>query len=170
MTIGIRVQMVGVENLLAAYQRVNPKANPEIFGRTLKRIALETQELAANNLIRGGSQAAVSGKLTSRTGTGRRSIGVDFGSLPLSASVGSHLKYMAVHETGGTFSVPSHQVAEHTRTVVFGRKVAPFKVPSFTRGGHSATFPARPWLGPAIDRMVPTRAEEILRQEIEGEL
>lgn len=168
MTIGISVKVIGVDKLLAHYQRVNPKANPEIFGRTLRRIVLETQELAANNLIRGGSQAPVSGKLTSRTGTGRRSIGVDFGSLPLSASVGSTLKYMAVHETGGTFSVPSHQVGEHTRTVVFGRKVAPFRVPSYTVSGHSARYPARPWLGPAVDKMVPTRAAEILRQEIES--
>ncbi len=170
----IRVEVVGAEKLLAAFQRVNPTANPQPVGRALRRIALETQAKATNKIRRGGSLKPARGVLTSRTGTGRRSISTDFSSLPFTSKVGSTLGYMALHEgdggAGTTVNVPSHAVKSHTRTVVFGRTVSPFSVPGYTVRAHSARYPRRPWLEPAVDEMVPDRASTIIVQEQEAAL
>ena len=164
----IRTELVGADKLIEAFRRLNPEANPAPVGRAMRRIGLETQARATNKMRRGGSLAPAPSVLTSRTGTGRRSISTDFGSLPFVVAVGSPLEYMAVHESGGTVSVPAHSVRQHTRTVAFGRTVKPFTVPSHTRRAHTARFPRRPWLEPAVDEMVPERASQIIVDEWSG--
>ncbi len=169
MSVAIRTEVVGGARLAALYARLDIKKNPAPVGRALRRIALETQRIATGKIRRGGSLRPAPTVLTSRTGTGRRSIATDFSSLPFTAVVGSDLAYMAVHETGGTVNKPASQVSAHTRTVVFGRTVAPFQVPGYTRGAHTATYPPRPFLGPAVDDMVPGRAQTIIVEEWERE-
>ena len=60
--------------------------------------------------------------------------------------VGTNIEYGGVHEYGfeGTVTVRSHQ-----RSVAFGRKVAPFDVPSHKR---NMKITARPYLQPALEQ------------------
>ena len=152
-----------------ALARLSPDKNPRVLSRSLRRIALETQARATNKIRRGGSLRPAPSVLTSRTGTGRRSISTDLGSLPHSATVGSNLGYMALHEEGGSITRPAHSVVAHTRTVAFGRKLPRFNVPGYSVRAHSARYPARPWLSPAVDEMVPDRASAIVVDEWESE-
>lgn len=159
----------------AKYQRalndLIPSGNPEIQSRALKKVALLVQSVASREKIkRGGKGAPLKNKLTSRTGTGRRSIRVDRSGLPSSISIGSDLGYMAAHEKGGTFSVRKSTVAAHTRTRAFGKKFKPFKVPSHTRKAHKIKLRRRAWLEPAIEDVVPQRAQVIFANEWEGRI
>ncbi len=165
MSVGVRVEIDGAQRLAAEFARLNPTANPAPVGRAMRRIGLETQRIATGKIRRGGGLKPAPSVLTSRTGTGRRSISTDFSSLPFTVRVGSDLAYMAVHEFGGSVNVPDHSVRSHTRTVVFGRTVAPFTVPQFNVSSHTARYPRRAWLQPAVDEMVPTRAQAIIVKE-----
>lgn len=163
----IRTTVIGADAFVGAMKRGDPERNPEIFSRSLRRITLLTQKIAAQEKMkRGGQGAPLPNKLTSRTGTGRRSISTDFGALPRAASVGSSLNYMRVHEEGGTFVASLARVGAHTRTVVFGRTVSPFTVPAYTRSGYSFKMPRRAWLEPAVDDVLP-RAPDIAAEEWE---
>lgn len=154
------------------FSRLNIKKNSRFVGRFLRRMVLEVQRNAAQEqMIRGGGGPPHPSRLTSRTGTGRRSISVNLAPLPLAAEVGSDLAYMALHETGGLVSVPSTQVQSHIRKVVFGRTVAPFTVPAFTRGAFTYRARKRPWLAPAVDavlRRAPDIAVSLWERELES--
>lgn len=155
MAVTIRATVAGGERFQQALRNASPKTNPRFISQLLRAVALRTQAVAAGDKIRrGGSGPALPDRLTSRTGTGRRSISTNLSPLPRAAEVGSDLSYMAVHEIGGRINVPGTTVQSHTRTVAFGRKVAPFTVPSHRRRAHSARYPARPWLQPAVDDVV----------------
>lgn len=136
----IRVQLVGDEKLARVLEQIDPGQSPGWVRRGLVRAGLRVQRNAATKQIkRGGKGAPLPDKLTSRTGTGRRSIRVDRGGLPrLFVDVGSDLGYMAVHETGGTVRRRAH--SRRTQSGGLARVSA-----------HTATFPARPWLQPALE-------------------
>ncbi len=165
----LSVQVTGAAELQAAFDKFTPSKNPRFVSNSLKRITLEVQTNAASFQIRrGGGLAPAPTVLTSRTGTLRRAISTDFGGLPFKATVGNTLKYAALHESGGRVNVPRKFVKGHFRTKAFGKTFPRFRVKGFFVNPHKATFPKRPWLQPAVDAIVPRRAQAIVIEEWEG--
>jgi hypothetical protein len=163
MPVGIKATVTGGKAYEAALKKLSPRENAKVKSLGLRAIAVAVQENAAKfQMYPGGKGPPRARQLTSRTGTGRRSIRTNFSKLPGESQVGSDLKYMAAHEAGGQFTIKAHSVRQHTRKFAFGRKLAPFTVPTFMRKAHSATFPKRPWLEPAVDEIVPSKAERIM--------
>ena len=136
----LRLELRNDEALRRLLENIDPGESPAWVMRALVAAGLRVQRNAATKQIRrGGKGKPLPRKITSRTGTGRRSIRVDRGGLNrLFVDVGSDLAYMAVHETGGTFLRRAH-----TRLTPSGG-LARVRA-------HSATFPQRPWLAPALD-------------------
>lgn len=152
--IAVTVSVTGIEAVRKVLALVSPAQSPAIMRDALTRSALRVQAVAAKeSMIRGGKQPPHPTRLTSRTGTGRRSIAVDRSELPFRVSIGSALKYMALHETGGEVLVSGAIVRAHTRKSAFGKRRKPFQVPQHYRSAHSANFPARPWLAPAVTKV-----------------
>tara|TARA_Y100000310_G_scaffold336656_1_gene421795 strand:+ start:807 stop:1346 length:540 start_codon:yes stop_codon:yes gene_type:complete len=178
MALGVRTKLTGGEALARALERAHPSSQ-RIAGDVLRKLALHTAKIAAEDKIkRGGVRKFAFGvgvskplpnKLTSRTGTGRRSIGVNLAPLPNAAEVGSDLEYMAVHEAGGRINIPRKFVKAHFRTVAFGRKVGRFRVGGFYVNPHKANYPRRPWLEPAVDDVL-REAPRIAARIWEGEI
>jgi phage gpG-like protein len=166
--VALEVSVAGQKKLARLMSRLDPKRHGEQWQRAaLLRAALLVQRVAAQKKIkRGGEGKPLPHVLTSRTGTLRRSIGVDRGPLPGAVDVGTALKYGGVHETGGVFGIPRHTVAAHARRMAFGRRVAAFNVGPFSRGPYSARFPKRPFLVPALEDIVP-RLPDIFVEEIQ---
>ena len=106
MAVQLRVRIVGSKALTKALDKMNPGINKKILRDSLIEAALGIQKDAAGNqILRGGggkrnARPAVAGRLTSRTGTLRRSIKVDRGPLPFAIEAGTDLVYGAVHEFG----------------------------------------------------------------------
>lgn len=96
----LRVVIEGEDKVQRLIDRSNIRTHPQAVGELLDRLGVMTQsEAQQNGLIRGGVPGVVHPtKLTSRTGTGRRSIRVDRKELPRAVEVGSDLIYMRVHE------------------------------------------------------------------------
>jgi hypothetical protein len=70
----------------------------------------------------------------------------------LFVDIGSDVIYMKNHETGGTFLVPTHNVRSYKRKNSLARKGRRrVVVRAHTRNAHNITFPARPFLAPAVD-------------------
>ena len=154
--VSINVGVKGDKEYKKAVFRTQPRNNRSITGAGVRAVALKTQSISTRTKIHpGGSSKPLSHAITSRTGTGRRSVRVNFSLNAGWAEVGSDLRYMAVHESGGTFTIKSHTVAKHTRTVAFGKKFAPFTVPAYKVKSHKAKFPKRAWLEPAVDEVLP---------------
>lgn len=164
--IAVTVSVTGIEAVRKVLALVSPAQSPAIIRDALRKSALRVAAVAAKDeIIRGGKQPPHPTRLTSRTGTGRRSIGVDFphtdpeiatiGSQlrPSSVRIGSFLGYMALHETGGEVLVRGAIVRAHMRKSAFGKRRKPFQVPQHYRSAHSANFPARPWLAPAVTKV-----------------
>lgn len=157
----LTVKIEGFRELERRLQKMNPKKTPVILKRGLTRVALQIQKNAQKEQIKSGgggkrnASAPLPNRLTSRTGTGRRSIRVNRGPLPRAIEIGTDLRYMAAHERGGTFTRRSTRVAEHQRVFAFGRRVSSFTVPSHTRKAHSVKMPKRPFLIPAYRQVQP---------------
>ena len=101
MAVAARVSVQGTEAVVAMLRRLAPAKNQEIARRALKILAFEVQRVATREeILPGGKGPPDPHRLTSRTGTLRRSIAVDQSSLPFSVSVGTDLVYGAVHELG----------------------------------------------------------------------
>ncbi len=125
----IKIRVDGGANLTRVMNNIDPSRNPEFVRRALIKGGLLVQKNAAEKQIkRGGRAKPLPNKLTSRSGTGRRSIRTDRSGLPrFFVDIGSDLKYMQLHETGGTV----------TRRSSKGNT-------------HQATFPPRPYMAPAL--------------------
>lgn len=111
---------------------MDPTRRVSILRTWLLQSALVVQREAQDQIIRGGSAPPHPTRLTSRTGTGRRSITVDRTGVPRFIEIGPKgvaEKYMSLHERGGVV-----------------RRVS--------RAGtaHSATYPARPYLKPGLEK------------------
>jgi len=156
------VKVTGSEAVTRLLERITPSKRPGIWRDILSGIGGEIARSAkSESIITGGrfkvgsvltDRKADPHRLTSRTGVGRRSILLDASNLPRSVTVGSDRVYMAMHESGGRVTIPQHDVREHTRSSAFGKKRKPFTVPDYTVSSHTAKYPARPWLAPAIVR------------------
>ena len=162
MAVALSITVQGLDELHERLNRISPSKNSAWVARSLKKCAELTQDITANEMIiRGGRFRGPKGKrggkgkmrsagvdpkrITSRTGTLRRSIRVNTSTLPFAAEVGSDLVYAAVHEFGGTYSIPSYSRAIATSTRSGGSSMALVKA-------HSATYPARPYLAPGLDK------------------
>ena len=158
MASNIRIKVEGVERVKSVLRGIDPSKNSAFVRRALVKGGLLVQrEAALNQIKRGGKGPSLRDRLTSRTGTGRRSIRVDRGGLSkFFVEIGSDLEYMKVHETGGTF-----QRRAHTRTSRLGN--------SFQVRAHQATYPARPFLKPALDA-VDDELEGVFFREWQTEL
>jgi len=162
MAVGVKTELKGAVEYSRQLTSLIPSKNPKIRAVGLRALALEVQTVSAREKIkRGGKGAPLKSKLTSRTGTGRRSIRTDFSRLPGQSAVGTDLRYMAAHEKGGAFSVKASTVSAHTRTKAFGKTVKPFKVPKYKRKAYTLNLPKRPFIEPAVDQVVPSRAQQI---------
>lgn len=100
---GIRVFVTGDKLLKRKMRKIDPKTNPEFVRRALvKGGFLIQRDAQLNQIARGGKGPPLRDRLTSRTGTGRRSIRVDRKGLrEFFIDIGSDLRYMQLHETGG---------------------------------------------------------------------
>ena len=120
----LETEVDGDEQVRRVLTNINPGKHPAFVKRALTKSGLLVQRNAAlKQMIRGGRQAPAPTKLTSRTGTGRRSIRVDRSGLrQFYVDIGSDLRYMQLHETGGLVS----------------------------RRGHSFRMPRRAYMAPAL--------------------
>jgi hypothetical protein len=167
--VAITVKTSGLNELQADLRRLNPKENVQITSKGFEDIAFAIQRNAANKQIVAGGRGKknavppLPSKLTSRTGTGRRSIRVNRGPLPRAIEIGTDLKYMSLHEVGGSADHKTGVVREHKRKVVFGKKVKPFIVPAHFRSGYTADYPKRSFLEPAYEAIRPRMGEIIVK-------
>lgn len=101
MPVALRVSITGSEDVQRALRRISPSQNTEILRRSLLKGALLVQRLAATKYIHPGGQGPpLPDRVTSRTGTLRRSIRVNRSPLPFAVEVGSDVVYAPVHELG----------------------------------------------------------------------
>jgi phage gpG-like protein len=102
MAVAMSVSLSGEKKLERLLRRVDPKRDGVRWQRAaLVRSGLKVQSVAAEKKIeRGGPGPPLPDRLTSRTGTLRRSIRVDRGELPTAIEIGTDLVYGAVHELG----------------------------------------------------------------------
>lgn len=175
MPVILEVSLQGQEKIARLMSKLDPKRD----GVQWQRAALVdcgklVQDIAARKKIKRSGRIGAKGRksapplpniLTARHGGSGivGSIRVNRGPLPSAVDVGSDLKYARVHELGGVFNIPRHRVNAHTRTVAFGRKVAPFSVGPFDRGPYRARFPKRPFLVPALDEAMPSFPDIFIR-------
>lgn len=139
MALVYRISLDGVEEVQRLLRRLQPPQSDRAASAALVRSALLVQKQAARvEILPGGRQAPHPTRLTSRTGTGRRSIRVNRTRLPRAIEVGSDLRYMSAHEGGfrGVVQVPSYRRLNHT-------------VRAHSR---RMNLPARPFLGPALEK------------------
>lgn len=168
MAVAIKVTVEGDRELRAWIKRLDMP--PAVMSRGLKGIAFEVQgettkrQIVAGGRGKGAALKALARRVSSRTGTLRRSIRVNRGGLPRFIEVGSDLGYAAVHEFGGRVRFSASRVKSHTRTVAFGRSVGPYTVPSYIRSAYSASYPKRAFLAPALAKIAPRMPEIMLRE------
>ena len=109
----ISVNVSGIDELQAELRRMGKIGIPEGF---FLKAAFRIQSNAAKKQILSGGGGKKNAKaphpyqLTSRTGTGRRSIRVNRGPLPNAIEIGTDLVYMSLHEHGGVADFPSRMV------------------------------------------------------------
>lgn len=121
----IDIENEQLERALKRWQRDMPDLIRRIFALWSLRVTAKAQE----NLKK-GKYGIMSGG-NGRTGRLANSV---FARQPrdtmLEIGAGAGVRYATPHESGFNGTVT---VRQHTRSVVFGRKVPPFTVPSFTR-------------------------------------
>ncbi len=109
MATALRVSLVGTKELQRRLKQMNPAINKRIIRESLVEAAGKIQTNAALVQITGGGRGKGQGlpplphKLTSRTGTLRRSIAVDRKPLPLAIEIGPNPPadgYGEIHELG----------------------------------------------------------------------
>ena len=164
----MRVVVTSIPELRAALERIDPGENKRILRDGFIAAANEIQADAAKHQIkrRGKNAPPIPKHLTSRHGGAGLvgSIRVNHGPLPFAIEVGTDRGYGPTHEFGGRVSFPSSRVSAHTRRMAFGRRVKPFTVPAHTRSAYSASYPRRPFLKPALDKIAPRFGDIFLRE------
>lgn len=163
MAIAFRVSADGFDDVQRVLKTLDVKARPRPIARGLTKIGLLVQKIATQDvMIRGGQGPPHPTRLTSRTGTLRRSYSVNRRRLPQFVEVGTPLIYGRTHELGfqGTVTVRRHE-----RSVAFGRRTSPFSVGPYQR---RMNLRARPVLQPALRKAQP-RMQPILLAEIAKE-
>jgi phage gpG-like protein len=163
MPVALSISVEGVEAVHQRLERLNIRSHPGLVIRALDKCAELTQEIAATKkIIRGGKGPPHPHKLTSRTGTLRRSIAVSRRHLPWAIDIGTDLVYGAVHEEGGTVNVGSYSRAIGSSTRSGGASMALVR-------SHTRTYPKRAYLVPALEEAA-NHFDDIFAREIEKEL
>jgi hypothetical protein len=133
MAVALSISVEGIAEVDALLGRINPKKNPAVVRRALLKAGALTQSIAAKEKIkRGGKGPPEKDRLTSRTGTLRRSIGINRGPLPWAVEVGTPLIYGVVHEVTGAgkakrvrpFLKPALDKAAKSFDDIFAREIA----------------------------------------------
>jgi len=97
----LRVIVKPAPRLARALRNLKEPRIRRVFTRALIRSALDVQtEAASNQIIRSSKGPVDAVRVTSRTGTLRRSIAVNRQDLPFAITIGSDLIYAPVHEFG----------------------------------------------------------------------
>lgn len=155
----VRVVVVGSEELRAKLRNLDPSVNRTIIRNSLIRSAFEVQTAATKEIAGGGrgknkALPPLPSRLTSRTGTLRRSIRVNRSPLPFAIEIGTDLVYGAIHEIGGTVSFPATTINRKSKNSVRvgGKRIRYKESKSHTRKAYSATYPPRPFLRPAVEK------------------
>ena len=101
----LQVSIVGTKELQRRLKKMNPQQNTRITRLSLIDAAKAVLIDATKVQIKAGGGGKKSGysapdpkQLTSRTGTLRRSIGINKSELPFAITVGTNLRYGAYHE------------------------------------------------------------------------
>ena len=121
------MSVVGAGPLAAKFQRA-AKRTPSKMEQSLKKAAYLVQRAAKQNLTGGNPLNVRSGRL-------RSSVAVDVKGLE--ARVGTNVKYGAIHEKG---------------KIIHSSGLMVFEIGGNTIKTKRVTIPARPWLGPALER------------------
>ncbi len=153
------VTLVGDRQLVTTLQ-----AMPQKVTASLNKEALFLSNQLRNYIITRKLSGQV---LNKRTGNLQRSIkqrvetnpGISVHGYAFSSG---DVKYTAIHEFG--FS-GSQKVKEHVRTMAFGKTVAPFMVPSFTR---NVKMPERSFMRSSLKDLTPEIIKGFTRAVMEG--
>lgn len=141
----VEVRIFG-DDFAASLKGMDPRFATKLVSRTLLGSGQLLQKTVQTKAIkRGGKGKPLPHKLTSRTGTLRRSIRVNVVGLTI-VDVGTDLAYGPPHERGGLTSVPAH-----SRRVASGRRVQV--------RAHQKHFPKRPFMQPGLDLSRPGMAK-----------
>jgi phage gpG-like protein len=152
----IRGEIVKGKNIRNAFDRYEKKVTSGVE-RTVLQLAIKLTALVKRKL--GGDVLKV------RTGRLRRSINYRLFRRESSvvATVGTNVKYGAVHELGGKFQVPAHM---RMQTMAWGKLMKqPRKV---NVRSHTANYPQRSFLVASLREMEPEIERElraVLKQE-----
>lgn len=136
------VEIVNFRELQNEIRKLSLEEQRGALRDALVRSGLVVVRNSQNAIKRGGKAKPLKTKLTSRTGTGRRSIRSDRPRVKRGSSlidIGTDLKYMEFHETGGTRTKKAH-----SRTSKLGNA---HKVRS-----HIIMMPKRPFLKPGLKK------------------
>ena len=122
----LNVTITGLDKVVSKYEQMPNKIHDGVF-RAVTKLALMLEGYVKTQKLSGQVLNKQTGRLMSSihndiTDQGTSIIGRVFSAQPM--------PYAAIHEFG--FS-GSETVRAHIRTMVFGREVGPFTVPSFTR-------------------------------------
>jgi phage gpG-like protein len=158
----LKVEVTGIKQISGMLKDLSPDESQEIVVKSLQDCAKLVQINAVNKQIMGGGAKAVSRgrgvqikphptRLTSRTGTLRRSISINQQRVPAWIDIGTDLKYGAVHELGFKGNV---FISGHYReiTQAFGRRIKPTEV-AVRSHVRSVNIPKRPFLKPALEEV-----------------
>lgn len=138
----LTAKITGTDELLRRLALLDPEQNRRIVAPALRESALAVvRDAAANRIVRGGQSAPRPNILTSRDGALRQSLqssnALDTTGLRRNfIEAGTDVPYGGVHEFGLTVTIRAH-----TRT----RNGKKHRVKA-----HSAKFPPRPFLAPAL--------------------
>jgi HK97 gp10 family phage protein len=107
MPVSVHATITGDKEWLRKLEKLSPQKHKEIMSKSLLECGMLVQANAAQKQIMGGGQKAKGvqikphpSRLTSRTGTLRRSISTSWHRSPFEIDVGTHLVYGRVHELG----------------------------------------------------------------------
>ena len=147
----ISVIIDGMKDMQRALDYAAKGSPQKVYNTVVKIMRLMDKEVQRN--LRGGNP------LHTKTSRLRSGIYVDVGFISttkIQGIIGTDVFYGILHEYGGTFVVPAHQMKlDH----FFATKVIDILgVPyiTVTRGPYIMKIPERPWLRPAIEKVLPT--------------
>ena len=148
----ISITIVGAKEVAAKFAAMPNKLHQELL-KTITSLSLDLQQHVVQDKLQGQVLNHITGRLAS-------SIHADLPPKQTADSIigrvySAGCNYAAIHEFG--FS-GAETVREHIRTHVFGREVAPFTVPSFTR---TMNMPERSFLRSSLKDMEPQIISEL---------
>lgn len=146
----ISVTIVGAKEVAAKFAAMPAKIHQSLLA-TITSLALQVERHVKQDKLEGQVLQHITGKLQNSI----HSETTDSADKIIGRIYSAGCNYAAIHEYG--FS-GSETVREHIRTHVFGREVAPFNVPSFSR---TMNMPERSFLRSALADFEPKIISEL---------